>query len=71
MRTGKLEIKRGAKGICYEAVSPQHHPAVHTFQTVNRDREETLQVQKKPEAGNFCNITRNFSVPPSSYTRIV
>lgn len=72
MRTDKLKIKRGAKGIFYEAVSPQHHPAVHTFQTVNRDREETLQqVQKKPEAGNFCTITRNFSVPPSSYRRTV
>lgn len=72
MRTDKLEIKRGAKGMSYEAVSPQHHPSIHTFQTVMGDREETFQqVQKKPEAGNFCNITRNFSVSPSSYMRIV
>lgn len=55
-----MEINGGANRKCYEAVSPQHHPAVHTFQTVTGEKKQALflEVQKKSEAGNFWNSTR-------------
>lgn len=46
----------------HEAVSNQHHPAIHTFQTVffggGLRGRPFQQVQKKSGAGNFWTITR-------------
>lgn len=51
--------------------SPQHHPAVHTFQTVTRGKKKALflEVQKKPEAGNFWTRTRETLQWPCKVTR--
>lgn len=34
----KRQINTGENGKCYEAFSPQHHPAVHTIQTAGAGR---------------------------------
>ena len=55
--------KQGSKMALHEAVSNQHHPAIHTFQSGffwggGLRRRPFQQVQKKSEAGNLWTITR-------------
>lgn len=43
----------------YNAVSPQHHPAVHTFQTVTKKKKKKKpfqEVQKKQEISRIFQV---------------
>lgn len=62
VKTFKRQINRGENGKCYEAFSPQHHPAVHAIQTAGEGWQPFQQAQEIRGRKFLAYYRRNFTV---------
>lgn len=54
-----MEINREENAKCYEAISTQHHPAVHTFQTVTEKKKAFPRSLKEVRGRKFLDYKGN------------